>query len=241
MRLDKFLTASAVCSRKGASDAVRRGRVTVNGIAPKKADIAVDPTHDTVLFDGVPVTYREQHYIMLHKPVGVVSATNDPNETTVLELLPENLQKLPFFPCGRLDKSTTGFVLLTTDGPLGHRLLSPKHHAPKTYRFALKFPMTEEERKTLEDGVFLPADSVAEEVTTAPCTIVLNTDRMGGEITLTEGKYHQIKRMAEAVHNQITSLCRISFAGIVLDESLTLSAWRYLTAEEEEMLKEASK
>lgn len=241
MRLDKFLTASAVCSRKGANDAVRKGRVLINGIAPKKADTNVDPTRDTVTFDGVPVVYREQHYIMLNKPAGIVSATNAPNEKTVLDLLPENLRKLPFFPCGRLDKSTTGFVLLTTDGPLGHRLLSPKHHAPKMYNFTLKFPMSEEERATLENGVFLPADSVAEAFTTAPCTVILNDDRMGGTITLTEGKYHQIKRMAEAVHNQITALCRISFAGIPLDDTLAPGAWRYLSCEEEALLKEAGK
>ena len=193
-----------------------------------------------ITLDGVPVIYREFTYIMMHKPQGVVSATDDPGETTVLDLLPEHLRRLNLFPCGRLDKNTTGFVLLTSDGVLSHRVLAPKRHAEKVYRFSVKFPLSEEDVTTLEAGVTIASDSYAEEWKTAPCRVLPDDNRLGGEIVLTEGKYHQIKRMMEAVHNQITSLARVSFCGISLDPDLKPGEWRYLTEEEEAQLKKCA-
>ncbi len=239
MRLDKFMTNAAVCSRRDCAALIKKGRITVNGVPAKRPDTSIQPADDCIALDGTIIVYRAFHYIMLNKPQGVVSATDDPRETTVLDLLPENLRSLDFFPCGRLDKNTVGFVLLTTDGQLGHRLLSPKHHVEKRYRFRVKFPLSEADCDMLAHGVHLPADSTADAFDTAPCTISPDTDRMGGVISLTEGKYHQIKRMLEAVHNQITALSRISFAGIPLDPTLAAGAWRYLTAEEETRLRQA--
>ena len=240
MRLDKFMTGAGAASRKETAAAVKKGRITVDGIPARKADMQIDPKVQHVSLDGVPVVYREFHYLMLHKPQGVVSATDAPGDTTVLDLLPENLQNLGLFPCGRLDKNTTGFVLLTNDGQLGHRLLSPRFHVEKDYRFSVKYPLSEEDCSLLASGVHLEADSTAAAWDTAPCRIRLDEDRLGGGITLTEGKYHEIKRMMEAVHNQITALARISFAGISLDPTLAAGAFRYLTPEEEALLYSAA-
>lgn len=239
MRLDRFMTAAGAATRKETAQYIRRGRITVDGIPAQKADMQVDPGQ-TICLDGTPVIYRAYTYIMMHKPQGVICATDDPAEKTVLDLLPENIRRLQLFPCGRLDKNTTGFVLLTTDGQLAHRILSPKRHVEKVYRFRVKYPLSDADIAELEAGVVLSADSYAQEWKTAPCRICLYPDRTSGEITLTEGKYHEIKRMMETVHNGITALARIRFAGIPLDEGLSAGAWRYLTDEEEAVLRAAA-
>ncbi|MBQ8577339.1 MAG: rRNA pseudouridine synthase, partial [Clostridia bacterium] len=234
-----YMTAAGAATRKECAQYVRAGRITVNGLPAQKADMQVDAQND-IRLDGAPVIYREFTYLMMNKPQGVVSATDDPGETTVLDLLPDNLRRLNLFPCGRLDKNTTGFVLLTTDGVLSHRVLAPKRHVEKVYRFSVKFPLSPDDISALEAGVTLAADSYAEEWKTAPCKIRLYEGNKSGEIILVEGKYHEIKRMMEAVHNQVTSLSRIAFAGIALDETLAPGAWRYLTAEEEALLRRAA-
>lgn len=239
MRLDKYISAAGILSRRDCALAVKRGRITVGGVTAKKADMQISE-NDCIMLDGTPVVYREFTYLMMHKPQGVVSATDDPGERTVLDLLPEQLQRQKLFPCGRLDKNTTGFVLLTSDGVLSHRVLAPKRHAEKVYRFSVKYPLSEDDVTALEAGVVLSADSHAEEWKTAPCRISTDEDRLGGEIVLTEGKYHQIKRMMEAVHNQITALSRIAFCGIPLDPALKPGEWRYLTADEEAQLKKCA-
>ena len=227
MRLDKFLTETGTCSRSEAGKAVRKGEILVNGMAPKSASLQIDPEKDRVFFRGEEIVYRKYTYIILNKPEGVVSATED-GDVTVIDLLPEQLQKLSLFPCGRLDKYTVGFVLLTNNGALAHRLLSPKHHVEKCYRFTSRSPLSDEDLSKLEAGVDIGG------YFTAPCKL----ERSGDEylITLTEGKYHQIKRMLEAVDNKITYLERISFAGIALPPELSRGEWRYLTPEEIEKL-----
>lgn len=228
MRLDRFFTETATCSRSQASAMIRRGEVCVDGRPIRDPATHVDPESQRITLKGREIRYRPNLYIMLNKPQGVVCATEDGGRT-VIDLLPENLRKADLFPCGRLDKNTTGFVLITDNGPLAHRLLSPKYHVDKSYRFAVKFPLTDAEIALLEKGVDI-GDHV-----TAPCRI----ERIGqreGIITLSEGKFHQIKRMMEAVHNQITGLCRISFAGIGLDGSLAPGGWRMLTDSEEKLL-----
>lgn len=227
MRLDKFLGMSGCCSRSEAKKAVRRGSVSVNGAVPKSADINIDPESDTVFFCGREVIYREFLYIMLNKPEGYVSATEDGRDLTVLELLPPDVRRAGLFPCGRLDKNTLGLMLITDDGALSHRLLAPKSHVSKTYRFKSKFPISSEDAKRFEGGVTLDDGYV-----TLPAKIELDSDGRGGYITLTEGKYHQIKRMLEALNNKITYLERISFGNLVLDEALERGQWRYLTDEE---------
>ena len=229
MRLDKFLVHSGLLSRREAAKAVRAGQVTCDGSAAKSPDMQIDPENTRVEYKKQPVEYSEYTYIMLNKPTGYISATDDPREKTVLELLPENLRRRGLFPCGRLDKNTLGLLILTNDGETAHKNLSPKKHAEKEYRFECRDDIgdiSEMERGvTLDDGYV-----------TLPCKICLETERKG-VIILYEGKYHQIKRMFEARENKITYLERISFAGIKLDADLPRGKWRYLNEDEIKMLK----
>ena len=226
MRLDKLLSECGIASRKETAKAAKAGQITVNGTPAVKADMQVDPIADVVTFCGRKVVWREFVYVMLNKPDGYVSATEDSRgEQVVTQLLPEEYQKMGLFPCGRLDKHTLGLMLLTNDGQLSHRLLSPKRHVAKTYAFRVKFPLSQADISVLENGVDIGG------YLTKPCTVKLTDDREG-QITLTEGKYHQIKLMMEAVHNQITYLERITFGPLSLDPALSRGEWRELTNEE---------
>ena len=231
MRLDKFLSVTATATRSEAGKAARRGAITVNGVPVRRADVAVDPEKDAVVYCGTPVVYKPYRYVLLNKPDGYVSATEDGRDPTVLELLPPLYTTLGLFPCGRLDKHTLGLMLLTNDGELSHRLLSPRRHVAKRYRFRCKFPLTEEECARFRDGLVLE-----DGYETKPAEIELDEGGRSGVITLVEGKYHQIKRMLEAVGNRIVFLERIDFAGVVLDRSLERGEWRYLRAEEQAVL-----
>lgn len=216
-----------VATRTESSRAARAGLILVNGKPVKKADVHIDPEKDMITYCGRKIEYRKYTYILMNKPDGVVSATEDGRDKTVIDLLPEELQKLNLFPCGRLDKHTLGLVMLTDDGDLAHRLLSPKHHVKKKYRFESKFPLTDEEIEYLEKGATLEDGYV-----TKPSRIELFEDKRSGYITLTEGKYHQIKRMLESVNNKITYLERITFGPLALDEKLARGEWRFLTQNE---------
>ena len=236
MRLDKFFVATATMTRSEAGRAVRARRVLVNGAVACRADMQISPEQDTVLLDGVQIHYRAHHYVILNKPTGYVSATEDGRDPTVLELLPQKYQTLGLFPCGRLDKNTLGLMLLTDDGELAHRLLSPRRHVAKKYAFRVKFPLTEAECARFREGLVLE-----DGYETKPADIVLFADAHSGVITLVEGKYHQIKRMMESLHNQITYLERISFGPLALPEDLPRGAWRELTQDEEAALLAAAK
>ena len=231
MRLDKFLSELGKASRSEGGKLIRAGKVTVNGVAVKKPDFKVDPENDEIVFLGEPLTYKKFTYIMLNKPEGYVSATEDESEKTVLDLVSDEDRRKSLFPCGRLDKNTLGLVILTNDGEGAHRLLSPKHHVSKVYKFESKFPLSESDVTALESGVDIGG------YLTKPCKIKLYNNLQSGEITLTEGKYHQIKRMLEAVNNKITYLERISFGSIALDPNLARGEWRYLTSDEEVIFK----
>ena len=231
MRLDKYLVATGCCTRSVAKKQVRAGAVTINGTVPKSSDADVDPDMDTVTYCGERVVYRKYIYIMLNKPQGYVSATEDAREKTVLDLIPDEVRSRGMFPCGRLDKNTLGLMLLTDNGDLAHRLLSPKHHVQKTYKFTSKIPVTQEQADKLSDGVALEDGYV-----TKPAIIELIGDGDQGYITLVEGKYHQIKRMLEAIDNKIVYLERITFGPLRLDSSLERGQWRYLSDEEIKML-----
>ena len=241
MRLDKFLSITATATRSEAAKAVRAGEVLVDGKAAKKADLQIDPDTAAVTFRGRAVTYRQYTYVMMHKPQGVVSATEDGREQTVLDLLPAELQRLrpALFPCGRLDKNTTGLMLLTNNGTLSHRLLAPARHVDKTYHFRVKFPLSAEDAAALEAGVDIGG------YVTAPCRVERLVAEDGacreGMITLHEGKYHQIKLMMEARHNQITALARTDFGPLSLDPALAPGQWRLLRAEEIAALEAAGK
>ena len=225
MRIDKLISEAGFASRTEAAKAARKGNVTVNGEKVKDLSRHIDPERDVVTFFGEVVTYQKNVYIMMNKPEGYVSSTDDHSAPIVLELLDERLQLLGLFPCGRLDKYTVGLLLLTNDGQAAHRMLSPKKHVEKTYRFTLAHAITPDEIARLEAGVDIGG------FVTKPCKVVMLSDTEG-DITLTEGKYHQIKRMAEAVNNKITYLERTAFAGIALDRTLARGEWRYLNEEE---------
>ena len=227
MRLDKFLSEAAVATRSESKRAVRGGEVLVNGVRARSADVSVDPEHDEVLFRGVRVVYSKYVYILLNKPDGYVSATDDARERTVLDLLTPELRKRGVFPCGRLDKNTLGLMLITDDGELAHRLLAPKNHVEKKYRFRSKFSISADDARRFEAGVTLDDGYV-----TKPAKIMLEGEGNEGVITLHEGKYHQIKRMLDSLGNKITYLERISFAHLTLDGRLARGEWRYLDASE---------
>lgn len=231
MRIDKIFSELGILSRKDCAIALKRGKITVDGITVKNADTHIDENNSAVTYNGETVNYKKFVYIMLNKPLGYVSATEDANENTVLDLLPDNLRKLNLFPCGRLDKDTVGLVMLTNDGVAAHRLLSPKNHVTKKYKFECLEALTDTDITQLETGVDL-----IDGYTTKPCTVEKLTD-YSGYIILTEGKYHQIKRMFGALHNKISYLERITFSTIELDKNLARGEWRFLNAEEEKVFK----
>ena len=232
MRLDKFMSEMGVLSRKECAKVIKRGGITVNGVPAKRADVHIDQNTDEISLFGEIVRYSEFVYIMMNKPSGVLSATEDPGQETVLDLLPEKYKKMKLFPSGRLDKDTTGFLLLTNDGDLSHKLLSPKHHVEKSYFYSLRDVLSESDREKICDGI-----DIGEKNITAPAKITVKEDRRDGIITITEGKYHQIKRMFAAVGNEVVKLERITFGGLELDLTLARGEWRELTENEIEILR----
>ena len=227
MRIDKYLGITGCCTRTEAKKIIRAGGVLVNGTPALSPDVKIDADGDEVMFCGKRVVYRKYTYILMNKPEGVVSATEDGRDRTVLDLLPSDMRKNELFPCGRLDKNTLGLILITDNGDLGHRLLSPKNHVEKKYRFRSKFPLSEEDARRFKCGLVL--DDGYE---TKPADIELLGEGNEGIITLVEGKYHQIKRMLDSLGNKITYLERISFGPLTLDPELGRGEWRYLNAEE---------
>lgn len=229
MRIDKFISEAGLASRSEAAKAARKGNVTLNGKPVKDLSLHIDPEKDEVTYFGETVVPFRHIYLMMNKPEGYVSSTDDRSAPVVLELLPEELQGRGLFPCGRLDKYTVGFLLLTTDGMAAHRMLSPKKHVEKEYRFTLEHAITVNEVNRIMQGINIGG------YVTAPCRIHME-DPTHGRIVLTEGKYHEIRRMADAVDNRILFLERTAFAGISLDSSLARGSWRELTPEEMEKI-----
>lgn len=232
MRIDKFLSVTGAASRSESSKAAKKGKIIVDGIICDRVDTHIDPDINIVTYDGQTIIYREYTYLMMNKPAGYISSTDDLKERTVLELLPDSLRRQKLFPCGRLDKNTVGLLILTNDGALAHRLLSPKYHAEKVYYFRCANKLTDTDTERFKKGIKIDGGYV-----TLPAGIDVLTANEG-YITLTEGKYHQIKRMFEAIGNKITYLCRVEFGGVELDEKLKSGGWRYLTDEEINILKQ---
>ena len=234
MRLDKFFTTVGLLSRKETAIAVRRGEIAVNGIPARTADCKIDPERDTVTYLGESVTYREFVYLWLNKPEGYVSATEDGRLPCVTELAPPEYARLSLFPCGRLDRDTVGLLLLTNDGALSHALLAPRRAVRKVYRFRVAAPLPREAEERLLAGLTLS------EETCRPAILSADGDRLGGTVTLTEGKYHEVKRMMAALGSPITYLERCAFADIPLDPTLPRGACRPVSEEELTILRNAA-
>lgn len=228
MRVDKFFSSMGKLTRSDCQKAVKAGRITVNGQKITKADFKVDPISDIVCLDGEMISYKKYVYVVMNKPQGVVSATEDLRDKTLIDLLPTELRGRGLFPCGRLDKDTMGLVIMTDDGVSAHRALSPKKHVEKKYLFKTADPYSDEDAFEIEKGLRLKDGYI-----TKPCKIE-RIDALSGYITLTEGKYHEIKRLFGARGNKIESLERISFGGISL-KGLALGEWRFMTEEEEKI------
>ena len=235
MRIDKLLSDMGIASRSEAKAAARRGGVVVDGEPVKDLSHHIDPEVSRIVYLGREVVYRRYTYIMLNKPEGYVSATEDTRLPVVTELLPDEYRRLELFPVGRLDRDTTGIMILTNDGKLAHTLLSPRHHVAKEYYFTAAEPMREGVEDEFRDGVTLRDGYECKSA-----VISLDEDRLGGVITLTEGKYHQIKRMVAPTDNRVVTLERISFAGIKTDPALARGEWRHLTADEVAILRRAA-
>ena len=229
-RLDKLLAGTGRWSRKEVKELVRTGRVVVNGTKPARPEEKFSPDAEFFV-DGERIICGELVYLMLHKPDGFVSSTDDPREKTVLELLPEHLRRVGLFPAGRLDKDTEGLLLLTNDGQLAHELLSPKHHVDKTYFVRVDGALDQSDVEIFHTGVTLADGYVC---MSAGLELLEQPDE--GLVTLREGKYHQIKRMLASRGKPVIYLKRLTMGPLVLDEALEKGQWRELTVEEKKAL-----
>ena len=234
MRLDKLLGNMGYGSRKDIKIGVKKKLVKVNGEFPKSPAVHVDPEKDEILVNGELVVYKPVVYLMMNKPAGVISATEDRYEETVVDLVEEEFTYYDLHPVGRLDKDTVGLLLLTNDGKLSHDLLSPKKHVPKTYFAEIDGQVTEADVKAFARGL-----NINDEYTTQPAELVIlsSGDTSEIEVTIYEGKYHQVKRMFKNRGKEVTYLKRLSMGTLQLDESLEEGMSRELTEEELESLK----
>ena len=234
MRIDKMLANLGYGSRKEVKQLLKSGAVMIDDIVVKDAKQQVDPTIQTVTLNGEVIEYKEYIYLLMNKPPGVLSATEDNVDETVIDLLEIEDQVYEPFPVGRLDKDTEGLLLITNDGQLAHRLLSPKKHVPKTYFAVIDREVTDEDVRAFAEGVVLD-----DGYKTKPgkLKILKSGTHSDIELTITEGKFHQVKRMFEAVGKRVIYLQRISMGPLVLDETLEPGEYRELTDEEIELLK----
>lgn len=230
MRLDKYLAEMGVGTRQEVKKQIHQGKAAVNGTVVKAADTKIDETSDEVTICGRNISYVSYEYYMLNKPAGVVSATEDRRDTTVIDLIKEKKRK-DLFPVGRLDKDTEGLLLITNDGDLAHRLLTPKKHVDKVYYAKIDGMVTEEDVKRFAEGINIGAE---EEEMTRPAKLDIMKSAEESEIRLTihEGKFHQVKRMFLAVGKEVTYLKRERMGTLCLDENLKPGEYRLLTEEE---------
>ena len=227
MRLDKYMAESAQCTRSESRELIRSGRVTVNGAVCKRPDQQVSEVDDICL-DGRSSTHQDFVYLMLNKPQGVVSASTDRHDTTVVDLVQAAYPRRELFPAGRLDKTSTGFVLITDDGAFAHDILAPKRHVPKTYRVTLDTPLTAEMAAGFAAGVTL-----ADGTKLSPAEVTaLSDDGRTVRVVLHQGVYDQIKRMFGVYGAGVDALHRESIGGVPLDQALAPGQWRELTGEE---------
>ncbi len=229
-RLDKIIASQGKYSRSEVKKLVKAGLVKVNGAVVKSSDIKCDVNSDEIIIDGVSLNYKKHIYIMLNKPKGVISATQDASQKTVLDLVPTELKRSGLFPAGRLDADTTGFVLITDDGDFAHRILSPKNHIMKTYHATLQRPLTDEDVVKFKEGLTLGDGTKCLEAYVRMLPGGTNV----AEVIICEGKYHQVKRMFASLGNKVLELRRVKMGALPLDEKLPEGECRELTDEEVE-------
>ena len=234
-RLDKILANLGYGTRKELKKIVRNGIVEVNGVVAKDSGMQVDPEKDKIVINGEEIYYRKFIYLMMNKPDGVVSATVDNRDETVVDLLEVEHQVFNPFPVGRLDKDTVGLLFLTNDGELNHRLISPKWKVDKVYYAKIDKKVTEDDVNKFKKGITLDDGYLCKEAKLE----ILNATDEGSEVevTIQEGKFHQVKRMFEAVGKEVVYLKRIEFGTLKLDEDLEEGEYRELTDEELAVLK----
>lgn len=232
LRLDKYLADMGLGTRSEVKQAIHKGRVQVNGRPVREPEYKVDTKADQVLFGGRPAVYQEYEYYMLNKPAGVVSATEDPKEPCVVDLIGSRKRR-DLFPVGRLDKDTEGLLLITNDGGLAHRLLSPKKHVDKVYYARIRGRVTGEDAELFRRGV-----DIGEKSLTLPAGLrILEAGEVSEiELTIREGKFHQVKRMFHAAGKEVLYLKRLRMGPLVLDESLKPGEYRTLNTQELDIL-----
>ena len=232
IRLDKYLADMGVGTRSEVKKYIKQGKISVDGQVVKSADMKVEIETQLVTFQGQRVGYEEFEYYMLHKPAGVVSATTDAKDKTVIDLITDKKRK-DLFPVGRLDKDTEGLLLITNDGDMAHRLLAPKKHVDKVYYARIDGRVTEEDVLAFQEGISIGQGEVAK-----PAKLeILKADEISEiHVTIQEGKFHQVKRMFHTIGKEVLYLKRLSMGSLLLDESLPLGAYRKLTREELEDL-----
>ena len=233
MRLDKFLKECNVCSRSESKQVLKKGLIKINGNIVKDASYKLDENNDVVTYNDKVIEYQEFVYIMLNKPAGVISATEDSKDTTVIDLVSEYAHK-EVFPFGRLDKDSVGLLILSNDGKLAHELLSPKKHVSKVYYLKIKGRLDESDVEAFKNGITLEDGYVTKE---GKLEIIKSDEISECLATISEGKFHQLKRMFIALNKEVLFLKRIKFKDIELDESLKEGKYRLLTKEEIDSLK----
>ena len=239
LRIDKMLSNSGIGSRKQIKTDARKGFIEVNGAVEKDSSKIIDTETDTVKYKGEIIKYTQYIYLMMNKPRGVVSATEDNYDKTVIDLLDDEEKFYEPFPVGRLDKDSEGLLLITNDGKLAHDLLSPRKHVDKTYYVEVAEEITEDDVRAFEEGVILKEDNYK----TLPAKLQIMESGYPSIclVTIREGKFHQLKRMFNAVNNEVTYLKRISMGALKLDEPLKTGQYRHLTEEEINLLRQENK
>ena len=233
-RLDKIIASTGKWSRKEVKNLVRQGRVLVDGVPARSAEDKYDPEAVEIVVNGEALIYREYTWIMLNKPAGYLSATEDGRGATVLDLLPQELQRQGLFPVGRLDKDTEGLLLLTNEGGLAHNLLSPRHHVDKVYYTRVAGCLTEEDCAAFETGMVLEDGTVCQP---AGLKILSAGAESEAHVTLREGKFHQVKRMLAQCGKPVLYLERVRMGTLELDTTLSRGEYRFLTDKEVQELR----
>lgn len=231
MRLDKFLANSGIGTRKEVKKFLKKNLVKVNDVIAKKPEMHINPEEDIITFDDIPIEYEPVVYLMMNKPAGYVSATEDDEHETVIDIVPEYMH-LDLFPVGRLDKDTEGLLLLTNDGKFSHQLMSPKHRVPKRYYAEVDGHINEDAIKKFEKGIDLG------DFTSSPSEleIIESGESSKAIVTICEGKFHQVKRMFHSIDCEVTYLKRLQIASLELDEQLELGEYRHLMEEDFKLL-----